>query len=245
MTGNLLLCEERVLNENATKKQITTSVIIPAYNEEEGLPIVLEKVFRSINGVHEVIVVDDGSDDATAEVAAKYPCRVVKHKVNRGKGAALKTGLHYAMGKNIIFIDADDTYPTDAIANITKELETHDLVYGTRIYGRENIPALNRFGNMLFQNMIRFIYGFKVSDYSTGLYGIKRDCFQQMDISSTGFAVEPEIAIKGSRMKLLMKEIPIEYSPRIGKTKLHCFGTGFDHLKTILGHVLWRPSNGH
>ncbi|MCP4608626.1 MAG: glycosyltransferase family 2 protein [Planctomycetes bacterium] len=224
-----------------TKKKITTSIIVPAYNEEEGLPIVLEKIFASTNGVHEVLVVDDGSADATAEVASRFPCQVIKHEVNKGKGEAIKTGLRYAIGETVIFIDSDDTYPADVIPQMTEYLKSYDVVYGSRTYGRENIPLFNQFGNWMFQSMMRYIYGFKANDYSTGLYGIKKRYLEEMDICSTGFSIEPEIAIKASRMKLQVKDIPIEYGTRVGETKLHSFQAGFDHMKTILGHVFWRP----
>lgn len=224
-----------------TKKKITTSIIVPAYNEEEGLPIVLKKIFASTNGVHEVLVIDDGSVDSTAEVASQFPCRVIRHEANKGKGEAIKTGVQYAVGENVIFIDSDDTYPADTIPQMTEDLKTYDLVYGSRTYGRENIPLFNQFGNWMFQSMMKYIYGFKANDYSTGLYGIKKKHLEEMDICSTGFSIEPEIAIKASRMKLQVKDIPIEYGTRVGETKLHSFQAGFDHLKTIIGHVFWRP----
>jgi len=241
MTGNLLAGEEKVLKKAASDTRTFTSIIIPAYNEESGLPIVLEKIFRSVNGCHEVIVVDDGSQDSTATIAATFPCRVIRHRENCGKGAALKTGISHATGENVIFIDADDTYPADAILALTEALDTCDVVYGVRAIGRKNIPLLNRFGNLVFQTMIRIFYGFTASDYSTGLYGLKKRYFHRMRIASKGFSIEPEIAIKASRMNLSIKEIPIHYSPRVGRAKLGSFSGGYQHLKTITRHLFWSP----
>jgi Glycosyltransferases involved in cell wall biogenesis len=88
-----------------------TTIIVPAYKEEEGLPIVLGGIFKILDDSYEVIVVDDGSTDGTSEVASQFPCRVIRQEVNRGKGEALKTGFRLARGENIISMDADDTYP--------------------------------------------------------------------------------------------------------------------------------------
>ncbi|MEE8470168.1 MAG: glycosyltransferase family 2 protein [Dehalococcoidia bacterium] len=242
IVGKLQASEERMMNETAVANRITTSIVVPAYNEERGLAVVLQAIFSAVNGAHEVIVVDDGSNDATAEVASKFPCRVIKHEENRGKGHALKTGVYHAVGKNVIFIDADNTYPAEAIPQMCEALESCDIVYASRATGRNNIPRFNRVGNLMFQKMIRGIYGFKGSDYSTGLYGIRKHLLERMEVSSPGFSIEPEIAIKASRMKLLAYDIPIEYRPRVGKAKLSGPRGGFEHLKTIVGHMFWRPS---
>ncbi len=242
MIGDLLAAEEHILKDvKIESRMVTTSVIIPAYNEEKGLAIVLEKIFRATNGNCEVIVVDDGSDDATWEVASEFACRQIRHGTNRGKGEALKTGLSHSRGDYVIFIDADDTYPSEAIPEMAEALETYDMVYCSRSNGRVYMPRLNRIGNKIFQSLIRHIYGFKVSDYSTGLYGMKKHHLETMNISSRGFAIEPEIAIKASRMKLRMKEIPVLYRPRVGQTKLSSLGAGFEHMKVILGLIFWRP----
>ena len=104
-------CERRTKGLGRDGARPRTSVIIPAYNEEEGLPIVLGKLLPLIDDTYEVIVVDDGSTDGTGDVAADFPCRVVRHASNHGKAQAMKTGIRAARGENLIFIDADDTYP--------------------------------------------------------------------------------------------------------------------------------------
>lgn len=217
-----------------------TTVIIPAYNEEDGLPIVLEKIFKVINGSYEVIVVDDGSDDKTSEVAPQFSCRAIRHEVNRGKGEALKTGIKNAVSDNIIWTDADDTYPVELIPEMAEALNSYDMVVCSRKYGRENIPRFNRLGNWLFRTLIRNIYGFKPYDPCTGLYGAKKYHLERMNLSSKRFAIEPEISIKGSRMKLKMLEIPIEYRVRVGSAKLNAIKVGFEDLETILKLIFWK-----
>lgn len=228
---------------NPRKSQhITTTIVVPVFNEEKGLAVVLSKLFKlkafTENG-YEVIVIDDGSTDKTGEVARKFPCRLVKHEQNRGKGEALRTGIKNARGSNVIWIDGDDTYPVEAIPQLVDALVNYDIVVGSRVDGTENIPVFNQFGNWIFRTMIKIIYGFKPHDPCTGLYGAKKSLLEAMKLSSKRFAIEPEISIKGSRMKLQMADIPITYQPRIGNAKLSAIRAGFENLQTILGLLRW------
>lgn len=223
------------------------TIIIPAYNEEKGLAVVLNRIVSIIDKTYEVIVVDDGSNDKTSEVASQFSCRVIKHKINRGKGEALKTGIRYSKGEDIIWIDADNTYPVELIPQMAEALESYDMVIGSRFYGRDNIPLFNRLGNWIFRNMIKTIYGFGAFDPCSGLYGAKKHYLEKMHLSSRRFAIEPEISIKGSRMKLSILDIPVSYHPRIGGSKLSAIKVGFEDLKIIISHILWYPSkeNGY
>ena len=219
--------------------QIRTSIIVPAYNEEEGLPVTLGKLRNVLDKSYEVIVVDDGSTDRTPEIARRFACRFFRHEMNQGKGEALRTGIKHALGRNVIWIDADDTYPVETIPEMVKALEEYDVVVGSRTYGYENIPRFNRFGNWIFRTMIKVLYGFKAHDPCTGLYGVRKVCLEKMELTSKRFAIEPEISIKSSRMKLRTLDMPLEYRPRIGETKLNAIEVGFEDLRTILGLIFW------
>jgi len=220
--------------------QIHTTVIVPAFNEEEGLPITLGKLRKVLDESYEVIVVDDGSTDRTPEIARQSACRFLRHDVNQGKGEALRTGIRHALGYNIIWIDADDTYPAENIPEMVEALNNYDVVVGSRAYGYENIPRFNRFGNWIFRTMIKVLYGFKAHDPCTGLYGVRKAHLEKMELSSKRFAIEPEISIKSSRMKLRTLDMPLHYRPRIGETKLNAIEVGFEDLRTILGLIFWR-----
>jgi glycosyltransferase involved in cell wall biosynthesis len=215
-------------------KLIKNSIIIPAYNEELGLPIVLDRILRIIDDTFEILVVDDGSTDSTAKVARRYPCRMIKHKVNSGKGQAMMTGIREAIGENIIFIDADNTYPPETILEIAAALDDHDYVVASRSKGKQNIPAFNRIGNAVFCNTIRCIYGFQARDPLTGLYGLKKRHLEHMELRSRGFGIEAEISIKASTMGLRIKDIPIVYGERVGQAKLHGLRDGYSIACTIL-----------
>lgn len=221
---------------------VKASIIIPAYNEETGLPLVLAKVC-ALPGDHEVIVVDDGSTDRTAEVTTQFPVKLIRHIENMGKGNALLTGFSNALNENVVWIDADNSYPVSMIPLVVDVLEDgYDGVVCSRAFGRENIPRFNRLGNWLFSVLIRGIYGFTPQDPCTGLYAMKRSHLERMRLTSKRFAIEPEISIKAGRLGLKLYEYPIEYRARVGKAKLNAIAVGFDDLWTIAKLVAWRPA---
>jgi hypothetical protein len=220
-----------------------TSIVIPAYNEEAGLGTVLAKLYEVIDERYEVLVVDDGSSDATREVASRFPCTVLSHTRNLGKGAALQTGIESAQADQVIFIDADDSYPVEAIPSLEERLRRADVVFGERNNGRDNIPFVNRFGNRVIAGMLRILYGFKGTDPLTGFYGIKKEQFRNMEIRSFGFAIEAEIALKAARMGLTVDGLSITYRERLGASKLRAIHDGYRICQTILGMLsMYSPS---
>jgi hypothetical protein len=224
-------------------KSVTTSIIIPAYNEEAGLPVVLEKLFRCIDGSHEVIVVDDGSTDATRDVARRFPCRVLCHPANLGKAEAIKTGIRAARAEDVIFVDADDTYPVAEVSKISEALLRYDMVSTHRKADGSSMSLSHRLGNCFFRWMIRRLYGFGAHDPLTGFYGIKKAKLEQMRLESRGFGIETEICIKAGRMALRVLEIPIDYGERVGEAKLNTLGDGYRILQTIVKMVaLYNPT---
>jgi glycosyltransferase involved in cell wall biosynthesis len=151
------------------------SVVIPAYNEEAGIAEIIQRVLAikqplADAGVpeFELIVVDDGSRDKTAEIASNYSeVRLVRHRVNRGYGAALKTGFKHARGNLLGFLDADGTYPPDsfpALCSAAIEQEA-DLIIGSRMAGADSeMPLVRRIGNLFFANLVSLVGNHHVSD---------------------------------------------------------------------------------
>lgn len=217
---------------------VQTTILVPAYNEEEALPHVLEAIFAVIDESYEVLVVNDGSKDRTAEVAQAYPCRLISHTVNSGKGAAMLTGIRYANGEKIIFIDADATYPADAIPDVVRKLDDCDMVRCVRSLGRDNIPAVNRLGNQIFDAIIKGFHRVEGDDMLSGLYGLRRRHLRAMRLNSQGFDIESEIMIKARAMGLSGGAIPISYNERIGEKKLKPVRDGIVILMRVLGLAL-------
>src|SRR5437773_7237985 len=144
------------------------SVVIPAYNEEHGIDAILDRVLAQREplreggiGELEVLVVDDGSRDRTAErVAAYSDVRLIRHQVNRGYGAALKTGFSAATGDLLAFLDADGTYPPEHFPALCRSaLEPdHDIVIGSRMLGNDSeMPLVRRIGNTLFASLLSVV----------------------------------------------------------------------------------------
>jgi glycosyltransferase involved in cell wall biosynthesis len=207
------------------------TVIMPAKDEEIALPAVLEEMKQLPDDI-EVIVVDDGSTDRTAEIASHYRCRVLRHVENFGKAEAVRTGIAAARSEKLVVIDADATYPVDAIPQIIDALEDHDCVTGSRIMTDDNMRSVNRLGNKLFGVLLHRLYGYQPQDPLTGLYGIRKSVVVQMQLDSDGFGLETEIAAKSAAMHLRTLEIPVEYRPRLGDTKLRPLADGYLILKT-------------
>ena len=217
------------------------SVILPALDEEEALPTVVADIRRCVPDA-EIIVVDDGSEDATAQVAQSLDCVVVSHDHNRGKGSALRSGLAEARGMHVIIMDADATYPASAIPAMVDLLEDHDFVRAERKIDDSNTPWVNRVGNRVLGATLRTLHGLGQGDHLSGLYGFKAGVLEGLGTEATGFDIEVEIGIKAKERSLRVAVLPIEYLPRIGDKKLSPASDGVRILGRILRLVLtYRP----
>jgi glycosyltransferase involved in cell wall biosynthesis len=213
---------------------ITTTVVLPAYNEGAALPNVLRDLHEQLPDDYEVLVVDDGSTDDTAAVAERGPCRLVRHRTNRGKGVAIRTGIAEASGDYVVIMDADATYPVAAIEQLVEHLDENDLVRGSRDSSAANMPTVNRLGNWFFNKLFAIAHGLESGDHLSGLYALRRDSFRRLRLEARGFDIETEIGIKAQARGLRVAEIPIEYLPRVGEKKLSPWRDGL----RILGRVI-------
>ena len=211
-----------------------TSLVVPAYNEEKGLPLVVQE-YRDV--VDEIIVVDDGSSDGTfraAEQLAGNTVKLFRHKKNSGKVAALRTGVEHATGDIIIFTDADYTYPARFVPDLIREIEKGaDLVLGARLQERDNIPAFNRIGNNVFSFIATYISCMRIKDSQTGLRAFKRDMFDKLDVKAKGLEFETKMTVRAAKLGYKIIEVPIEYRERVGKTKLNPIKDGVRMLTAL------------
>jgi len=215
-------------------------------NEEDAVGNVVDQAFEGIRRSGrpgEVIVVDNGSTDASAEVAAAHGARVLT-ELRPGYGSAYLTGLAEARGEYVVMGDADETYPLQELAPFVDRLENgDDLVIGSRFKGTihgDAMPALNRFvGNPILTGMLNVLFGVKVSDAHCGMRAVRRDAIPALDLHSTGMEFASEMVFKAYRRGLKVSEIPIDYYPRTGESKLNRFGDAWRHVRFML---LYSPS---
>ena len=217
------------------------TVIAPAFNEEDALPVVLARLEPLRRQGIDVIVVDDGSTDGTASVARRAGVRVVVLEQNSGKAAAVRAGLAAVTTDKVIVMDADATYPAEAVPEMVRLLDEHDVVMGVRTSGREHIPPMNRFGNAVIRTAVHWFSGFRSADPLTGLYGLRRAHLEAMRLDSDGFGLEVEIGVKAARMGLRWADLPIAYGERIGTSKLNAVRDGVVIVSTLIRTLFRRP----
>ena len=222
------------------------SVVIPCLNEEEAVGKVVDQALEGIRRSArsgEVIVVDNASTDRSAEVAAEHGAIVVREE-RPGYGSAYLAGLAHARGEYIVMGDADETYPMQELAPFDERLAAgDDLVMGSRFEGTihgEAMPWLNRhIGNPILTGLLNVLFGVKISDAHCGMRAVRRDALPVLDLHSTGMEFASEMVFKAFRRKLRVSEIPIDYYPRVGESKLNRFGDAWRHVKFML---LYSPS---
>ena len=199
------------------------SVIVPVYNEERTVGVILDRLAGVQMTVPvEVIAVDDGSTDGTAgllrSAASRGRIRLLCHETNRGKGAAVRTGLSAARGSVIIIQDADLEYDPRDIPALLAPLfsDSADIVVGNR-YHTSGGPTGNvwRFlGNRAGSILVSLLIGRHVHDVLAGYKAFTIDAVRRLDLTSNRFGIEPEIVIKAARQGLRLYEIPVRYEGR-------------------------------
>lgn len=224
------------------------SVVIPAYNEEQGITEIACRVLsvcpdlmRAGVDQLEVLVVDDGSKDRTAELASKIPgVRLIRHAQNKGYGAALKTGFSKAAGELVGFLDADGTYPPEYFPQLCHAaLNGMDLVIGSRMSGANSrMPITRRVGNFFFASLLALLSGQRVTDSASGMRVFKREILERMYPLPDGLNLTPVMSTRALHEGIQVGEIPIPYSERVGRSKLSVIRDGRIFLESMLWTVL-------
>lgn len=224
------------------------SIVIPAYNEEKGIAeiaarvLAMEPALKNVGVVQlELLVVDDGSKDRTAEVATGIPgVHLIRHPQNKGYGAALKTGFSKASGELIGFLDADGTYPPEYFPQLCQvALNGSDLVIGSRMAGEKSqMPFTRRVGNFFFANLLTLLSRQKVTDSASGMRVFKREILEHIYPLPDGLNLTPVMSTRAFHEGLNIKEIPIPYSERVGRSKLSVIRDGRIFMQSMLWTAL-------
>ena len=226
------------------------SVIIPAYNEEDGIQDIMARVLAVRDALAkagidklELLVVDDGSADRTAElVRAQVGVRLIQHRSNGGYGAALKTGFAAAHGDLIGFLDADGTYPPEYFPQLCEWAcqDSVDLVIGSRMAGADSqMPAVRRLGNIIFAKLVSLISASTVTDAASGMRVFKRGILDRLYPLPDGLNLTPVMSTRALHERLGIVEIPIPYSERVGRSKLSVVHDGVRFAQSILWTALY------
>ncbi|NWG19103.1 MAG: glycosyltransferase family 2 protein [Chloroflexi bacterium] len=226
----------------------TLSVVIPAYNEEDGIAAIVERVLAiepelpnyGVDAL-ECIVVDDGSRDRTADIVQRYVPRVrLIRQPNKGYGGALKTGFQAATGELLGFLDADSTYPPEYFPQMCKvALDGADLVIGSRMAGTASeMPLVRRIGNFIFANLLSIVAGVRISDSASGQRIIRREALPALYPLPDTLDFTPAMSTRALHENLRMVEVPIPYKERSGRSKLSVVRDGLRFFKSIVWTAL-------
>jgi len=212
-------------------KNYRISVVMPCYNEENGLP----QVFRDMpSWIDQVVAVDNNSTDRTAEVAKQLGATVVREP-KQGYGAAYKTGLRNATGDIIVTMDADGTYPRNFIPILLDVLidEKFDFITCDRTGHKDKASNwLRVFGNDVLNLFIWLLFWFRVRDSQSGMWVFRRQILQHLSLTSDTMAFSEEIKLEAMSKKNLIRsiELPVYYKERHGVSKLRIWRDGFANL---------------
>lgn len=222
------------------------SVIIPAYNEQEGIGLVLEQIheiLQSRNWRYEVIVVDDGSEDDTATIAEGISeTKVLRHPNNRGYGSALKTGIRHSEYDLVLITDADGTYPNHQIPDLIDKLinDDCDMVVGARVGRNVSIPFIRRPAKWFIRKLAELVAGFPIPDLNSGLRVFRREASVSFfSMLPEGFSFTTTITLAMLTNGYIIDYVPIEYFQRVGKSKIRPIRDTLNFVQLVLRIALY------
>jgi glycosyltransferase involved in cell wall biosynthesis len=226
------------------------SIVIPALNEEEGIGGTIRAIpFDTLSKMGfetEIVVVDNGSTDGTADVARQQGAKVV-YEPRRGYGRAYRTGFEHANGSIVATIDADMTYPVEDIPGLVSALENEGLDFITTdrfAYLRNGAMSFqHRWGNIILSMTVRLLFSVNLKDSQSGMWVFRKDLLSDMSVRSDGMAFSQELKIEACHFaRCRWKEIPIEYRTRVGRVKLRSWRDGSGNLARLVTKRVARHS---
>lgn len=230
------------------------SVVMPAFNEQECLDLAVTRAIETLTKLvddFEVIVVDDGSTDATAEVAHRLldenpdRVRVLQHRANRGYGAAIRTGFRAARKQLIFYTDADNQFDISDLAHFIPLIDEYDVVVGFRVYRYDTV--VRSMLSWIYNRIVRILFRVKVRDVDCAFKLFRREVIDTITIEADDFFVDAELVAKARRWNFRLLEKGVRHYPRsAGETTVRA-----SHIPETLRRiaVMWRriyfPSRSH
>lgn len=214
-----------------------TSILIPAYDEAATIGQVVaatRRVQQSLGSNSELLVIDDGSRDGTGRIAAEAGARVITHPYNRGKGAALKTGIRAARGDTIVVLDADGQHNPEDIPALLAHRPAYDMVMGDRGRGGGSSPLWRTPGKAFLGWLANFLSDRHIPDLNCGFRAVDRPMVLRMlPILPNGFSFETTLTIAALKAGETVRWVPIRVRPRLGRSMVSAYD-GFNTLILIV-----------
>jgi glycosyltransferase involved in cell wall biosynthesis len=221
------------------------SVVIPAFNEERGVGAVVRDVHELLQakGIPgEILVVDDGSTDRTAQAALEAGARVLRHRSNHGYGAALKTGIAAARYPVVAILDADGTYPIEPLPEMLEALQRADMVVGARVGPNVHIPFARRPAKWVLNRLANYVSAARIPDLNSGLRVFRRDVVAQyFPILPDQFSWTTTITLAMHCDNYAVAYVPISYRERTGRSKIVPWDAGSFLVLILRMAMLFRP----
>lgn len=209
------------------------TLIVPAYNEAQGLAVVLAEVVEICPDA-EIIVVNDGSTDGTERAAEQFPVTVITHPVNRGYGAALKTGIAHARHEFLVFLDGDGQHDPSSIRPMLERLKTADLVIGERTVFTRRSP-LHFAGRLILSRLINFLTRMPLKDINCGLRAVRRSVIQRyLGLLPDGFSFSTTSTVVFAKFGRRLVFFPVAVRRRIGQSSVRLLRDGYNTLLLII-----------
>src|SRR5205809_5020061 len=231
-----------VSSRPAPEGAVDVSVVIPCLNEAQTIERCVRSALEVLeeHGIPgEVVVVDNGSTDGSADLARMAGARVVSES-RRGYGSAYLAGFNAARGDRIVMADADLTYDFSEIPRFLQKLDNGaELVIGNRMAKIHPgaMPWLHRYvGNPVLTGILNLFFRAGVDDAHCGMRALRREVLPRLDLHTTGMEFASEMVIRAAKENLKIAEFPIAYHPREGQSKLASFRDGWRHLRFLLVH---------
>jgi glycosyltransferase involved in cell wall biosynthesis len=220
------------------------SVVIPVYNEEQAIAEVLRETLETVRGTGlewEIIVVDDGSSDATARIVESFPeVTLVRHPYNMGGGRARNTGIRRATGEVVVIADGDGTYPLRDIPRLVEELDNCDMVVGARKREAGTLKFLRVPAKFFIRKLAEFITGSKIPDLNSGMRAIRREAvLPYLHMLPHGHSWVSTVTLAFLTNGHAVKYVPIDYFPRKGKSTFHPIKDTGNYLMTVFRTITW------
>jgi glycosyltransferase involved in cell wall biosynthesis len=212
----------------------SVSVVIPAYEEAAAVGSVVRSLHASANW-REVLVIDDGSKDGTALVAATAGARVVKHPYNKGNGASVKTGIRHASGEYVLIIDADGQHSASDAVRLVAFLGEYDLVVGTRAGSTQQASHARHLGNNALNWVAGYLTGRAIPDLTSGLRAARTSGLREfLHLLPNGFSTPTTTTLSFVKAGYSVHFEPITVGARLGKSKIKLVSDGARFLMILL-----------